>query len=737
MLDNIPYELRALNQWVVAGSNKLPINPRTGQAAAVDDPSTWSSFDEARQSGYMHVGFVLSRDDPYTIIDLDSPQTPEQITRHQMILATFDSYAEVSQSGQGIHIIVRGNIPSGRRRDRVEVYSDGRYMICTGMLLNHRPIVDQQAVLDMLVREMPETRTTELIESDATLDDATLWQMASGAVNADKFTSLWNGEFSEYGSQSEADFALLSMLAFYSRSNEQVRRLFRQSGLGQRDKAQRDDYIDRALEKIRGRQVPMIDLSALIEQPMLPGFSAVETPSAPVVVIPEPPPAPPAPSVILPPGLIGDMASYIYASAIRPVWEISLAAAIALGAGIVGRHYNISSTGLNQYIILLAQTGTGKEGASGGMDALLSAIRPQVPAAEEFIGPGTFASGQALVRVLDKNPCFVSVLGEIGLTLQQICDKNAGAHLLQLRRVLLDVYAKSGWNKWLRPSVYSDKEKNTQSVRAPNITILGESTPATFYGSIDPQHIAEGLIPRFIVMEYLGPRPPINTHAFIPPDAGLTARLASIVQIVLTMASNETCCPVQIDRSADAEFSMFGVDADDLINSAQDDVHRQLWNRAHLKALKLAALIAVGCNAHQPIVTKDIAEWAINLVRADVHNMLAKFVKGEVGHGDHEHESDIRKAIDRYPRMSEDQRGQYAVPKQLRDKGNLIPYVYLKKYLSMRASFKNSSRGATFALQSALADLVKSGILAVIPPQQAKASLNTDSPVYYRGEAWE
>jgi hypothetical protein len=45
--------------------------------------------------------------------------------------------------------------------------------------------------------------------------------------------------------------------------------------------------------------------------------------------------------------------------------------------------------------------------------------------ADSFIGPGVFASGQAILKILPEKPCFVSLLGEIGLTLQQICDPRA------------------------------------------------------------------------------------------------------------------------------------------------------------------------------------------------------------------------------------------------------------------------------------------------------------------------
>lgn len=739
MLDKIPAELRQLCQWVVAGPNKFPLNARTGDLASVTDPATWSTFEEARAAGYQHVGFVLSSRDPYAIIDLDQPINPEQVERHKLIYKAFDSYSELSQSGTGIHIIVRGKVPSGVRRDKVEIYSDARYMICTGNVINNIPITDHQPLLERIHQEMASTVVADVEDLPQVLDDAALYDMAAGAANGDKFVRLFNGDMQGYPSQSEADFALLSMFCFYSKNDAQVLRLFRYSVLGKRDKAQRnDDYLGRALLKIRGRQaVPFVDLTALTTTPPA---SQHPVSVAPVRANGHAVFAP-APAVttsnMVPPGLIGEMADYVYSSAIRPVREVALCAALAFGAGIVGRHFNVSSTGLNQYIILLAKTGTGKEGAVGGIDALLSAIRHQVPAADEFVGPGTFASGQALTRVLDKSPCFVSVLGEVGITLQQICDKNAGAHNIQLRKVLLDIYAKSGWNKWLRPSVYSDTEKNTAIVRAPNVTILGESTPENFYGVLDTSHITEGLVPRFLVIEYEGLRPPANGNAFHPPSTGLMQRLVSVCQSVLAMRNNESCSPVQLDRWAMSVLEAYNLLADEKINnSGEDEVTKQLWNRAHIKALKLGALVAVGCNLHQPIVTKDIAQWAVDLVTRDIEHLTTKFSSGEVGQGDHSQEADIVKAIERYPSYSTEQKKQFKVPATLLANTNVLPYSYLKRYLIKRSSFKNDRRGAVVALKIALDDMVKTGVLALIPPDQVKQQFQLESPVYYRTSNW-
>ena len=46
--NNIPKELRELNQWVCwKEADKCPVNPRTGKNAQANNPETWGSFDAA------------------------------------------------------------------------------------------------------------------------------------------------------------------------------------------------------------------------------------------------------------------------------------------------------------------------------------------------------------------------------------------------------------------------------------------------------------------------------------------------------------------------------------------------------------------------------------------------------------------------------------------------------------------------------------------------------------------
>lgn len=740
MRNNIPAELRDLPQWVVAAGDKNPRNPRTGDLASVTDPASWGTFYEALHSGYQHIGFVLTKSDPFCIIDLDEPLTEQQAARHRLIVNAFWTYTEVSQSGKGVHIVCKGSIPMGCRRDKVEVYSDGRYMIFTGNVMKAAPICDYGEAVNNMYLQMHDTVTAELVDQVEVVNDEKLYEIAANAANGAKFVSLFAGQMNGYPSQSEADFALLSIIAFYSLSNEQCRRVFRMSVLGRRDKALRnDDYLNRALSKIRGKQAPTspVDISGFMAKLNAPvpevvkvevdGWVLPPLPVAPIELT-TPPPLPPQSQ--FPPGLVGDIAQYILASSWRPVPEISLVAAISFVAGIVGRHFNISGLGLNHYLILLAKTGTGKEGIQTGHDRLVAACAQHCKL-DEFMGPAAFASGQAVTRRLDEQPCFVSVLGEVGLLLKQWCAPDANAINVQLRRVFLDLYGKSGFASTIRPSVYSDTEKNTNNVKAPNVTVMGESTPENFYGALDVAHVSEGLIPRFIVIEYEGPRPPLNMEGNRPPDPDLVKRIAQMAQCVFTMKTNDTCCVVTQDREAASLLLAFNEKADDRINRGEDEMLKQLWNRAHVKAMKLAALIAVGVSHNAPIVTAPIARWSIDFIQTEIENMIAKFMAGEVGEGDHKALAELEKAVTKWGTLEEKHRRPYSVPSAILMQGKLIPYAFFRTYLGQRAAFKNHKLGAARAVQLALEDAVKLHKLSQLPILQAKQDLNTESPVYY------
>lgn len=782
MYHNIPLELRQFQQWVcwryetIGGRvTKVPYSASGLNKANVNNPATWGTFDQACATALSAtmdgIGFVLTEHDPYTGIDIDdkleNPASDAERVVHNQCLELFQSYTERSVGGRGFHIIIRGKIKGGRDRGHIGVYSTQRYLTFSGDVVRNAPIADYQELLERLVAQMPDNETAEeLYDVDGILTDTELYSLARGASNGDKFDRLCRGEVSygdikqgaDYTSQSEADLALLSILAFYSRDNAQVRRMFRYSELGKRDKAIDDNkYLDRTLKKIRANQATPQDFEnaqanaqAIIsafqdsikveEQLQLSAPLPVQAPSVTATpAAPAPPTRAPAPvhagSYTLPPGLIGDIAQYFYSTSHRPVQEVALAAAIGAVAGVVGRSYNISGTGLNQYLLVLAKTGTGKESMASGINKLVAAVRKTVPMAEDFLGPSSFASGQGLIRVLDQRPCFVSVLGEFGLTLQAMNDPRANSNTVMLRKVLLDLYGKSGWNAMLRSTAYSDTEKNTKLIHAPAVSILGESTPETFYDGIDAGDIADGLIPRFHIVEYKGQRPPRNKQAEHPPGDELVRKFADLVAIAITCQNNMSCAQVQIAPDGLVLLDAFDEECDKHMRSSHHAGEVQLWNRAHLKALKLAGLLAVGCNPHAPVVTAELASWAISFTRTGTEQVLTRFQIGDVGTGEAKQTSEIRRVIKEYFETSKHTLIGYKCKPELQTAG-VIPYAFFLMRLGRVACFYKDRMGGARALQNALEGLVKAEILGQVSPLDAANKFKSRQPLYYIGEGY-
>jgi putative DNA primase/helicase len=271
--ENIPPELQERTQWLAwkleLRKNKKGVWKWTkpplqcnGRKAAANDPSTWSTlttvraaYDPARFDG---IGFVFMKDDPYCGIDLDGCRnvlTGDIDPKALVIITQLGSYAEVSPSGTGVKIFIRGKKPVEGCRKRypftidlggadkhreIEIYDQERYFTLTGQAFNGNalPIVDAQAALDNLCHQLwaqEGTRKKPVGGGSATTpDDKRILGIAMRAKNGDKFRSLWEGGTNgQYTSDSERDFALLNMLVFYTGPDAgRLEQLARQSSCG-------------------------------------------------------------------------------------------------------------------------------------------------------------------------------------------------------------------------------------------------------------------------------------------------------------------------------------------------------------------------------------------------------------------------------------------------------------------------------------------------------------------------
>jgi hypothetical protein len=411
-----------------------------------------------------------------------------------------------------------------------------------------------------------------------------------------------------------------------------------------------------------------------------------------------------------PHGLLGEVAQFIFDVSPRPVPQIALAGAIALMSGICGRAFNVSGTGVNQYVLLMATTGTGKDAIASGVGKLFAAIAKSVPTANDFRGPGELVSSAGLIKWMDKKPAVLCVLGEIGLMMQQMAHINAKAHIKGLQRTLLQMYSKSGKGETFDPSAYSDKEKNTGFIYSPSLTIVGETVPHTFYEMLDEGMIASGLLPRFLTFEYVGERGYlVEGREKIEPPFRLVQALADLSAQALGLAHNSEAHNVPFTDEAQLRFRQYDHWTTDQINAAKTETVRHLWNRAHLKAMKLAAIAAIGINPTHPVITINETIWATSLVAGQTQRLLAKFANGETGHeagNEVKQQRKLRAVIRDYIK---------AEPGKYEKSGCTFDmhrdHIFSLKYLSNRLinlpTFSQDKSGASRALQRTIDHLLE------------------------------
>ncbi|MGH0950475.1 phage/plasmid primase, P4 family [Bacillus mycoides] len=296
---SFPVELTTRTQWVLwklepiidkkIGEHK--VNKENGQfkytkvpyqinglKADSTIPSTWASYDETVKvykstNKYNGIGYVLSEDDPYTAIDLDDHIIDGEIQQEaQSVVNAMDSYTEYSQSGTGLHIFIKAKKPGKRSKNStkgIEIYDSERFIVMTGNHVDGTPtkIHERQDILSYIydsyfpVSKKPQEIKPSKLDLSAKLSDEDVLNIGFKAKNGQKFKDLYSGNWSNYGSQSEADQALCNLIAFYTQDLEQIDRIFTGSGLYRDDKWERQDYKEGTI------QYALDGLKATYQQP--------------------------------------------------------------------------------------------------------------------------------------------------------------------------------------------------------------------------------------------------------------------------------------------------------------------------------------------------------------------------------------------------------------------------------------------------------------------------------------
>ena len=250
-------------------TTKVPFAANGGTSGTSEKyKHTWVAYDEAvaAQGKFpgTGIGFVVPKG--VFFLDIDHADTDSPLMK--LMLSRFNSYAEISPSGNGAHIlgvvdITKLPVHYDAEKKRAVLNSEfyqknsklglelylgsitNRFATFTGNALNDMELADcTEAVLTTLDKEMrkkPKVKYSAARDGDRDIFDIVC--NLRKQKNSEKFIKLYdNGDFSDYGSQSEADAALCALIAFRTGPDpEAIDEVFRGSAL-YREKWNREDY---------------------------------------------------------------------------------------------------------------------------------------------------------------------------------------------------------------------------------------------------------------------------------------------------------------------------------------------------------------------------------------------------------------------------------------------------------------------------------------------------------------
>lgn len=255
-------------------TTKIPFSLINNRSTGWNDKEKWLSFNEIKSKNE-NLGFVLDNDYIFCV-DLDYSIKYGKLTdMAKNIIDDFKgTYIEISQTGQGLHIFGKGNIPSNmiKPSEGLEIYKENRYIALTGNVGDGRyfpisnKLVDKQSEINSLYKKWTQERVSikKQIEKYKDLEihkDYSFYDLSASEIievmkrTNTKAKALLSG-ISITGDHSRDDFIFLSLARNYTNGNPHLMKelflLSPLSRLGSNEKRKDDrkyiDYLKKTIE---------------------------------------------------------------------------------------------------------------------------------------------------------------------------------------------------------------------------------------------------------------------------------------------------------------------------------------------------------------------------------------------------------------------------------------------------------------------------------------------------------
>ncbi|MEL4071687.1 bifunctional DNA primase/polymerase [Ochrobactrum sp. GPK 3] len=351
------------------------------------------------------------------------------------------------------------------------------------------------------------------------------------------------------------------------------------------------------------------------------------------------------------PGVLGKAVDFYNKTSIRWQPQFAVQTCLALGAVVLGRYWRTDEQNYaHLYLVSLGDTGAGKEYAREFTSRILEACK-----LAPLIGPSSYASESAVLGTLRYRPRHIAILDEFGRLLGSTRDSSS-TNLKDAQTTLMSAFGIG--NAAIAPKAFSANGKSDKQIaqemtsftKRPSITILGLSTPTTFYDSLGNEALLSGFLNRFLVVASRTKKQRWRSRrdvSFDPPrallswidDYALTDELHEKVHDDFKDVGNgdgqEEVKEIGIGESVDQPEEPVTINFSDRARVRIEEIfdwiedrkeelkatrRNDMYGRAHEITMRLSLIVALSCRAKK--VDQDHINWAWDYVQFYTEQMV-------------------------------------------------------------------------------------------------------------------
>ena len=330
--------------------------------------------------------------------------------------------------------------------------------------------------------------------------------------------------------------------------------------------------------------------------------------------------------LLKPPGLVGDLASYITETSPKEQPILSLAAALTACGTMMGRKV-MTESGIRPNIFTLgvAPSGSGKDSARQVIKKLFArAGVPQKASVEDI------ASDSSIVEALHACPSQIFLIDEMGRFLNSVKSASKAPHLANIVTVMMKLYSSSG--SPFAGKIYADTTKN-KIVDCPNLCLYGTTVPNNLYNSFTTEQVVDGFLSRLLIFESESPNPKLKRKfkaKQIPEN---------LIQEVIKWEKKPTnynpkgnidqierCEPMIVKMTDEAEEMLY--DFEEELSEKRNSLSKNqdgeiaILMRTCQQAAQIALIVACGRNSEFPLIETADIEYGIALANHLANHMI-------------------------------------------------------------------------------------------------------------------